>query len=217
MRFYSALYSNCYPFDEFYPESEFLTVAKPEQLEAPGILIIWGGGDIHPSIYGKPNLGSHVGQQESARDLTEVALFKRAIEIQMPVIGICRGAQLGCALAGGILIQDFPGHEHSHPIETNDGRKMGTSSLHHQVMFPWRIKHELIAWDARPNDYHPIFIESIDEFDLIRWSSYRYDVPEIVYFPAIRCLAIQGHPEFMARYTQFVRYTKELCDKYAAY
>jgi gamma-glutamyl-gamma-aminobutyrate hydrolase PuuD len=140
-----------------------------------------------------------------------VKLLERAIEEKIPILGICRGAQLACAAAGGILIQHVDGHARSHSIKTSDGKEMVTSSLHHQMMFPWEVEHELIAWasPSRSNNYVGITEEEakhIPEKDGI------YVEPEIVWFPKIKCLAIQGHPEFMDDKCLFNQYTKELCD-----
>jgi putative glutamine amidotransferase len=70
-------------------------------------LCLAGGVDVDPAEYGEaphPKLG-HV---DAARDRTELALACRALEDDLPVLGICRGIQLLNVAAGGSLVQDIP-------------------------------------------------------------------------------------------------------------
>ena len=62
-------------------------------------------------------------------------------------------AQLMCCLSGGSLyqhIQDGTHHER-HNVITYDGQNLITSSCHHQAMNLNGTKHELLAWDSKPN------------------------------------------------------------------
>jgi len=70
-----------------------------------GVLLA-GGGDIHPSCYGQtahPKLG-HVDQ---ARDRFELGLSQAALGQGIPLLGICRGAQVLGVVLGGDLVQDI--------------------------------------------------------------------------------------------------------------
>jgi putative glutamine amidotransferase len=69
-------------------------------------LLLSGGGDVHPSHYGEPP-HPKLGSVDAARDRMELRLARAALSSRVPVMGICRGAQvLGVALGGG-LIQDI--------------------------------------------------------------------------------------------------------------
>jgi carbamoylphosphate synthase small subunit len=196
------------PFDQILDGRARVT---PETVGACTHLLIWGGEDISPSIYNKP-VGpfTGAGPVPSERDKLEVAACKAAIERGIPIIGICRGAQLLCALAGGELVQDVSGHGRTHFVTTNDGRVLTTSSMHHQMMYPWDVEHELIAWSSEPRSrsYEGVDVEKMKAKDgsIIE--------PEIVFFPTINALAIQGHPEFMHANHEFVKYCNELVRKY---
>jgi GMP synthase-like glutamine amidotransferase len=227
---YSALDNyGGHPFHELFDVTT--SVYGPEDLISPkGALVVWGGGDISPSIYGqKPNSKTGAEISLSQRDRLELALTSSAIKQNIPIIGICRGAQLLCAQAGGSLVQHVTGHGTDHSIVTNEGKKYQTTSLHHQIMFPWKLdakKFQLLAWTdpLLSNEYlgeddinipfdgnqlvppaSELNVES--EFDIIE--------PEIIYFPELKALCIQGHPEFIHnRKHEFVKYCLGLVDEY---
>lgn len=70
-------------------------------------LLLPGGADIGPSIYGaRPH--PRLGAVDSARDRAELALAQWALAEQKPVLGICRGQQLLNVASGGTLFQDIP-------------------------------------------------------------------------------------------------------------
>ncbi len=69
-------------------------------------LIFSGGGDIDPRLLGEePEPG--LGDTCPKRDMQELVLMRRALDKQMPVLGICRGVQMIAAALGGKLIQDL--------------------------------------------------------------------------------------------------------------
>ena len=76
-------------------------------------LILAGGADVDPGAYGaEPHAATRHTVPE--RDRTEIALARRAIERDMPLLGICRGMQVINVAQGGTLSQHIPdlvGHE----------------------------------------------------------------------------------------------------------
>lgn len=68
------------------------------------VLVLEGGADISPSLYGQQNRHSSCSLY---RDQVEVELYEIAKECNAPVLGICRGHQLVAALEGGTLFQDL--------------------------------------------------------------------------------------------------------------
>lgn len=70
-------------------------------------LILTGGCDVNPAIYGEERIPQS-NVPSLLRDQVDMALCRRALEADMPILGICRGIQmLNCAL-GGTLYQDLP-------------------------------------------------------------------------------------------------------------
>lgn len=192
MKLYSAMWGGGHPFDSL-PFTEEVIALKPEDLEqGPGMLVIWGGADISPSMYNKPvSRRTHADVQLSRRDASELALAKKAIELGMPIMGVCRGAQMLCALAGGHLIQHVDNHGGTHKVVTKEGLSFTTNSIHHQMMYPFDVEHELRAY--MPQQLSRVHID-VDE------NGKDIDIkvpcePEYVYFPKIKGYAVQWHPE----------------------
>ena len=71
-------------------------------------LLLPGGGDPDPALYGQADRGSH--PPDRRRDLLELALLRRFLSDGKPVLGICRGLQMINVFFGGTLLQDIPGH-----------------------------------------------------------------------------------------------------------
>ena len=74
--------------------------------EARGLLLC-GGNDIEPDIYGEPrNPMTEISTPE--RDILEITLIKRFEAACLPVLGICRGCQALAVASGGKLNQHIP-------------------------------------------------------------------------------------------------------------
>ncbi|AIF69891.1 hypothetical protein PAP_07505 [Palaeococcus pacificus DY20341] len=77
-----------------------------EALDLVDGILLSGGGDIHPSFYGE-GATNKIRSIEPYRDEFEIALVKEAIDNKIPLLGICRGAQLINVALGGTLYQDL--------------------------------------------------------------------------------------------------------------
>ena len=215
---YSALWA-ANPFSELF--YKVFGVYDPSDLsELNSCLVVWGGEDICPKIYGQ-EVGSFCSVKSiSERDAAEIALMFGAWERSIPVIGVCRGAQLAVALAGGKLIQHVTGHVGHHSILDFNGNKLVTNSLHHQMMYPWNLnkdKYKLIAWavPSRSDRYiwedddRPVIFEKEAIFDEPFRGNHILE-PEIVFLPETKTLCIQGHPEFCSSGDPFLAYCNSL-------
>lgn len=81
-------------------------------------LVLAGGTDIHPAMYGAEIDSDWTHDPDIARDNFEKALLIRAKEKKIPVLGICRGFQMMNVVYGGSLDQHRP-HENNDlaPVE----------------------------------------------------------------------------------------------------
>lgn len=191
MRLVSAIFQDHYPFDQMEGVKDQIHTTRPDELREGDVLIVWGGEDISPALYNKPKSRySGADSAPSRRDAIEWALMKRAKDLAIPIIGVCRGGQMLCALAGGFLVQHIGyGHGGRHVVTTPTGYEFITNSLHHQMMYPWDVPHEMLA-SIKPG----LAKEHFDVDNLIEIK----EEPEFVYFPEVRGFAIQWHPEMMA-------------------
>lgn len=74
-------------------------------LETIDGLVLTGGGDVDPARYGQvPHPATRPADQ--ARDEFELALVHAALAREIPLLGLCRGAQVLCVAMGADLLQD---------------------------------------------------------------------------------------------------------------
>jgi putative glutamine amidotransferase len=172
--------ASIYPFDQLFDKS--VCIRHPDDVKGCDAILLWGGEDIASWYYGEEPHPKNENQsgQPSIRDKREWGAMIRALFHDIPIIGVCRGAQFLCAFAGGKLIQHMTGHHGTHDVQWNDGTVYQTSSCHHQAMLPVGTEYELKA-------------ASED------------GILEVVYFPLIKGYAIQGHPEWMEKDAPFVQ------------
>ena len=75
-------------------------------------LVMTGGADPDPALYGEdphPELGA----VERGRDDWELALIRAALDARIPMLCVCRGAQLLNVALGGTLVQHLDSPEHA--------------------------------------------------------------------------------------------------------
>jgi putative glutamine amidotransferase len=80
-----------------------------ELLDAVDGLLLSGGGDIDPSLYGDSTRHEKTYGIHQGRDDLELALARAALERDMPTLCICRGIQVLNVALGGTLYQDVAG------------------------------------------------------------------------------------------------------------
>jgi len=202
---YNIYYGENDPFNLF---ASCVHVHHVEQIDSKrGSLLLHGGADISPTIYGEaPIFANHATEALSDRDKMEVNSVIAALKIGIPIIGICRGAQLLCALDGGTLMQHINNHVHaSHTIvDKLTGEDIKSNSAHHQMMIPSKKSGaNILAVDTIPTTG----IDANEKDVIIP------EVPEVVHFPQLRAIGIQGHPEWLLN-SPFNKYCAQLIDRF---
>lgn len=85
--------------------------SRPFDLNRLDGLVIAGGADVDPALYGQPNRSCR--HLDPLRDRLESELIHWALRHQKPLLAICRGAQLLNVALGGTLHQEasliYPG------------------------------------------------------------------------------------------------------------
>jgi putative glutamine amidotransferase len=141
-------------------------------------LLLAGGADVDPTLYGAVRAAETI-HTVPERDEFELALTRRALERDIPFLGICRGMQLMNVAQGGTLIQHVPSHvghgEHLRvPGSFDDAGEQHHATLSHHHQAVDRLGDELVVsgW------------ADIDE------------LPEAIEIPDKRfALGVQWHPE----------------------
>lgn len=98
---------------------------------AAGVIVL-GGADVDPALYGQAPAGAHVRSMDAAADMFECELMRRALDAGRPLLTICRGMQLLNVVLGGTLVQDLGEGIHvrddvpmiSHPVHVHPGTRL---------------------------------------------------------------------------------------------
>lgn len=167
------------------------------ELEKSDGLVLTGGPDVQPSLYGKPEELKRC-TIEPERDTLDIALIKKANELKIPVLGICRGMQILNIAFGGSLIVDIP-------------KDVGTGVLHksisdekcyHKIKIKKGSGLNMISGDTigNVNSYHHQAIDKLaDCFKAVAFAD--DDLPEAIEWKNPEgkpfFIAVQWHPERM--------------------
>lgn len=159
-----------------------------------GLLVAGGAFDIDPSLFGASERHATV-ILKADRTAFEFGITRKAIDRDMPVLGICGGQQLLNVVLGGTLIQHIPDevagclaheqpnprHEPGHTVRLAEGSLMrriagvaeiAVNSAHHQA-----VK------DVGPG----VIVSGVAEDGVV----------EAIELTAARfCLGVQWHPEY---------------------
>jgi len=158
-------------------------------------LIITGGRDVDPAAYGH---GAHptTDQPATERDAWEFALLRGALARNMPILGICRGAQVLNVALGGTLHQHLPdllGH-----TRHQAGNAVFTTSSVRTV--PGTRTAALIGASSDAQCYHHQAIDQLGRGLVISGQDSVDGVIEAVeldpaHYPHSWVVAVQWHPE----------------------
>jgi putative glutamine amidotransferase len=131
------------------PADDAIAAAPEEALGILDGLLVAGGGDISPALYGEPEAAETTGVRP-ARDGFEIALMRAALDSEVPLLGICRGMEMLNVVRGGTLVQEIenkeghlrtPGEFTTHEVELEPGslaaraagaERIAVRSHHHQ-------------------------------------------------------------------------------------
>jgi putative glutamine amidotransferase len=175
------------------------TATEPDAtLDRIDALILAGGADVDPGAYGAEPHPCTTGTRPE-RDAAEIPLAVRAVDRDMPVLGICRGMQLLNVALGGTLIQHLPddvGHgDHRRHLGSFD------DADHDVRLAPGSLAARVC--DARPPElmhatksHHHQAVDRLGDGLVASGWSVLDDLVEAVEVPDARwVLGVQWHPE----------------------
>ena len=153
-------------------------------------LVLCGGGDVDPALYGEEMNGSD--EPEKERDESELALVKAYIEMKKPVLGICRGHQVINVALGGTLVQH---------LETADDHRdpEGTGDLVHATKAdPDGFVAKLYGTELFVNSAHHQAVKELGKgLKAVQFSCHDNTV-EAIEHESLPIIGVQWHPERMS-------------------
>ena len=165
-------------------------------LSAAGGLLITGGKDICPAIYGEETL-PFCGAIDPARDSLDRWVIEAASDMGLPVLAVCRGIQALAAFLGGSLYQDI---EKQVPGVSSHRQDAPRPAATHDVgIAPGSVLARVIGeGDLRVNSFHHQAIKGIPSG--FRVSAHAPDgiIEALEAEDGRFWLGVQWHPEEMA-------------------
>ena len=159
-------------------------------------LLLTGGPDVNPVLYGDEKREC-CGEPAPMRDVTEGLALARALERDIPVLGICRGHQFLNAALGGTLWQDIPAEC---PSEVCHRQPMPYTAPRHSVhLTPGTPLAEAIGANVmQVNSCHHQAVKDLAPA-LLPMAEAPDGIVEALYLPGKRFVwGVQWHPEMLA-------------------
>ncbi len=164
--------------------------SDPGVLDVVDGLLLIGGVDVDPGMYGEEPHPTVVDSQPD-RDAHEASMFRAALDRGVPVLGVCRGAQVMAAALGGTLHQHLPdvlGH-HGHRPEP---AVFGTSTV---TTKPGSLVAKILGEESKVPCYHHQGLRTVETpLEPTAWAD--DGLVEAVELPGPGwVLGVQWHPE----------------------
>jgi putative glutamine amidotransferase len=167
--------------------------APLELLDRVDGLLLIGGADIDPAMYGAPQ-DPATESIYPERDAFEIAMLRGAIERGMPVLGICRGMQILNVALGGTLRQDLVAADGSHPHRRVRGTFEGND--HTVGLEPGSLAAQAVGeQDHLAHCHHHQDVAALGEGLVVSGRAEDGVIEAIELADGSWCLGIQWHPE----------------------
>jgi len=180
-----------------------------EALRGLAGLVLTGGKDIHLAHYPNPpecedfehTMVRHRMHPEPERDAFELPLLSEALDLDLPILGICRGCQVLNVGLGGRLILDIRTEVETELDHTSWNRRDETSVVHDLRVEPGSLLAGILRPDyTRCNSRHHQAVR-LDETFTARVSAVSPEdgIVEAIEVPGRRwAVGVQWHPEHQA-------------------
>lgn len=169
--------------------------AVKRQVETVDGIIISGGYDVDPLIYGEEPSQKQGGLCPE-RDQYDLMVVKAAMELKKPILGICRGMQILNAALGGTVHQDLSQVEGCY-IKHNQGSRPEVGS--HSVTVEKRTRlYEILGEEVLTNSFHHQVLKDIAPGFKVSARA-KDGVVEAFEMEEGFVIGVQWHPEMMTR------------------
>ena len=123
-----------------------------EYLDRVQALLLSGGADIDPALYGEARHPT-VKRVYPERDAFELALCREALRRDMPILAICRGHQLLNVATGGTLVQDIASQVKAAAVHDPDQERW--ERCHDVALLPGTRLREILGQErVAVNSFH---------------------------------------------------------------
>ena len=168
----------------------------PTILDSCDALLLTGGNDIYPGLYGREADTARCGIFNLRRDTLEMAALTHALEHKLPVLGICRGMQLINVHQGGTLFIDLADENDSDKLHRTDGH-----GWTQHLIFPEKTVFPLADFSRKAHLIASNHHQGIDKLakSLLVVARSEDGLPEAIVFEDPEksfLVAVQGHPEW---------------------
>lgn len=159
-------------------------------------LLLTGGADIEPDFFGEETL-PEIEEIEIHRDRMELQLFEAARKKQIPIFGICRGAQVINVAMGGTLYQDI--YSQISGVKQHSGQDVAREDEMHSVEIPEHTALKRILGDTRigVNSFHHQSVKDLGRGLIVNAVSEDGIIEGVESVEDGFIIGVQWHPENM--------------------
>lgn len=157
-------------------------------------LLLTGGGDINPLLFGEePH--RQLGEVSPSRDSIEVTLAQKMLNLDKPILGICRGEQVLNVAIGGDLYQDIYAQNEKDILQHIQKAPRGHLTHYVQVEKGSLLESIVGQTELQVNSYHHQAVKQVPKpFRIVGIAS--DGIVEAIESTAHRfVIGVQWHPE----------------------
>jgi len=181
-------------FNHYFNKTKLVKVADDFHPQPGDALILWGGPDVSPTYYWDTPIVETCSIED--RDKLDWSCLTKAVDFNIPIIGICRGMQIIAPFVGGSLIQHTTGHNGTQhviivdPITKYPNLRVNVNSWHHQMIRAFQGELNVIGRTATAlSSEHKVGPASYEVNNI------SFEV-EMIVAPDIKAIGMQFHPEY---------------------
>ncbi|MBQ8831722.1 MAG: gamma-glutamyl-gamma-aminobutyrate hydrolase family protein [Oscillospiraceae bacterium] len=166
---------------------EPVAIHSPTEFEGYDGLLLAGGEDISPELYGEVNEGLSVGM-DKAREASDPLAVDAFIKAGKPILGICRGMQALNVIFGGTMIQHLNEKCAVHTPEN------GVDKFHTVKIESGSIIHTLYGEETEVTSSHHQAVKDIADAFVVTAAAPDGTV-EAIEHKTLNIVGVQWHPE----------------------